>query len=401
MELACKQRFYGPYGLFILAICLNLATIMAIDMFVPALPEMQQEFHVSEAYLNLTLFSFTIGSAISTLFSGAISDRVGRKPMLLGSMILFVVASVGCVYSTCVEMLIPFRIAQSLSYGAIFVISTALIKDAYEGESLKVAMACMQSLIIIGPVVSPFLGALMIVVWDWHAIFWLLAILSAITIPAILLMDETLDLSHKGGESFGDAMRKMGSDMGALAKDKRFMSLALLMSTSSIPYFAFIATASYIVMVQFAAGYLNYSFCYAAVSLVSVAAPYVFLVLSKRLPHKTILVMAIGLIGVGALLLGVMGEFNWITFTIAMAPAIISEGIIRTSAFMVLLDQPADRVGSASSLSNFCYSMCTALGTVFGTLAIWPNFVVGICVITALSAVVMAGLYAFGVRGRG
>ena len=81
-----------------------------------------------------------------------------------------------------------------------------------------------------------------------------------------------------------------------------------------------------------------------------------------------------------------------------MVPYTLCEGIVRPMAFVVLLDQPDEHVGAASSFANFAYSMITSFGTVLATLP-WPNFVFGLGALTAGSTVVMAGLYAWGLRG--
>ena len=157
MQLAVPQKRLGPRSFFVCAMTIQLLLILAIDMYVPALPSMQRSFDVSAAYLNLTVFVFFAFSAISVLLAGPVSDRYGRRPVLLAGVALFTVSSAACAVSPSVEVLVVFRAGEALGYGLVATVETALIKDAYEGDDLKIAMTCLQSLIIIGPAAAPFL----------------------------------------------------------------------------------------------------------------------------------------------------------------------------------------------------------------------------------------------------
>ncbi len=397
MKLVAPQKRLGPTSYFICIILIDMFVILAIDMFVPALPDMQHDFGVTAAYLNLTMFAFFVFSAISIVISGPLSDRFGRKPVLIAGCGLFTAASLGCALSPSVEALVVFRAIEAIGFGAIQTIATALIKDAYEGEDLKVAMTCLQSLIIIGPAAAPFLGTLLIHIGGWREIFVCLTVLGALGVVIALLITETHACHDKNAQGFGHVVAGMAHDMGILGKDRSFMSLALLMGVAGVPYFAFIATVSYILMDYFAVGYLEYSIAYAAACLITIAAPYVYVALSKKLSTKTILRACVVMVAVSFVALAVFGHTSPAAFIAAFAPYALAEGIVRPMAFVVLLDQPDERVGTASSFSNFAYSILTSIGTVLATLA-WPTFIWGIAIITAGSAAIMAALFAWGLR---
>lgn len=397
MKLVAPQKHLGPKSLFICVILIDMFVILAIDMFVPALPDMQRDFGVTAAYLNLTMFVFFVFSAISIVIAGPLSDRFGRKAVLLFGCGLFAAASLGCALSPNVELLVVFRALEAIGFGAIQTIATALIKDAYEGEDLKIAMTCLQSLIIIGPAAAPFLGTLLIQIGGWREIFICLTVLGVVSVLLAALITETHRRPEDDSHGVGRMLASMGRDMGILGKDRSFMSLALLMGVAGVPYFAFIATVSYILMDYFAVGYLEYSIAYAAACLITIVAPYIYVALSKKLSTRAILRACVAMVALSFLLFALFGHKNPIAFIAAFAPYALAEGIVRPMAFVVLLDQPDERVGTASSFSNFSYSILTSVGTVLATLA-WPTFIWGITIITAVSAAIMAFFLVWGLR---
>ena len=396
MQLVVSQKRLGPHSFFICVLAIYILQILAIDLFVPALPSMQRSFSVSEAYLNLTVFSFFVFSAVGIVVSGPMSDRYGRRNLLVGACALFTIASVLCAVAPNVELLVVFRIFESLGYGATITICTALVKDAFRGRDLQIAMTSLQSLIIIGPAVAPFLGTFILAHTDWRGVFAFLSLCGGASFVLALLVSETR-LHSEGALGVKAALAETLASVRYLVKNRSFSSLALLMGIAGIPYFAWIAVVSYILMDFFAATYLEYSLCYAATCLVTIAAPYLYILLSKFLSVRRILVLCLALSAGGAVLLFAFGQATPLLFVVAMVPYTLCEGIVRPMAFVVLLDQPDEHVGAASSFSNFAYSIITSLGTVLATLP-WPNFVFGLAVLTAGSTVAMAGLYAWGLH---
>lgn len=391
------QRKLGPRSFFICVLTIDLIAILAIDMYAPALPSMQNTFDVSIGYLNLTMFAFFFVSAFATFLAGPLSDCFGRKPPLLIATGLFAVSSFGCALSPSVEALVLFRVLQGVGVGGVQTLATALIQDAYSDDSVQTAMTFLQSLVIIGPVLVPFLGSFALMVTDWRGIF---GVLGALGVTAVLLactISETHVVDRKRDGSLGASLHKIMGDCRDLVSQRSFTSLALIMGFAGVPFFALIATVSYILMNDFALDYLGYSLIYAATCLLDCIAPFVYLALSKRMPNKRILRLSFVLIGVSGVTLLVAGHLSPVIFFLAFAPYALSEGIIRPLAYVDLLDQPEDKVGSASSLVNFSYVLITAVATVVATMD-WPSLIFGLAVITIGTLLCVLALYWWGQR---
>ena len=407
-SLKCAQKRLGARSFFACVLAIDLIVILAIDMYAPALPSMQETFNVSIGYLNLTMFAFFFISAFATFLVGPASDCVGRKPFFVAATVLFTVASAGCAASPSVELLVAFRVLQGISVGATQTLVTALIQDAFAPNSVQTAMTFLQSLVIIGPVFAPFLGTFILSVTNWRGVFGILAGLGAAAVALSLLITET----HKVGEGEGEgeggapqpstssvaqALAKVTRDCKELASNKSFLSLALIMGFAGVPFFAFIAVVSYILMNDFGLSYAGYSVIYAAASLLDCIAPFVYLTLSKRLPNKRILRLCFVLIAISGIALVAVGKLSPLLFFLAFAPYALAEGIVRPLAYVDLLNQPPSRVGSASALANFSYTLITAVATVVATLE-WPSLIVGLGIISLVTAAFVLALYLWGQR---
>ena len=448
MQLVAPQKRLGPRSFFVSVLTINLLLILAIDMYVPALPSMQREFAVSEAYLNLTMFVFFLFAAVGVVLAGPISDQRGRKPLLLAGCGTFAAASFLCAVAPTVEAVIAFRLVEAVGYGFVMTIVTALVKDAYAGEDLKVAMTFLQSLVIIGPAIAPFLGTLLLSIGGWREVFGFLALCGLVSFALACLITEThpsagvraagrargaraaataaepagapaepatalvaepagaanpalgaASASQGAQGGVGAALRDLAAGSRALMRDRSFMSLALIMGIAGVPYFAFIAVVSYVLLDFFMLSYFEYSVIYAIACVVTIVAPYLYMALSKRLGVTAILRLSIALVAVTFVTMLAFGTASPLLFLLTFVPYALAEGVVRPMSYVVLLDQPDNRVGAASSFANCIYSVFTSVATVLATLP-WSNFVTGVAVLAGASMVLMIVLYLWGMRKR-
>lgn len=147
-----------------------------MDLYLPALPQMAETFATSHGMVNLTIGAYMVAFALGMFFWGPLSERTGRKPILFADLTLYISASLLCAAASSVDALIVFRILQGLGGGGVTVVGTAIIKDLYDGRERETAMATVMSLVIIAPLVAPVLGAFLLKMASWHAMFMALAL---------------------------------------------------------------------------------------------------------------------------------------------------------------------------------------------------------------------------------
>lgn len=399
MQLSVPQKHLGARSFLACALVIGALLIFAIDLYVPELPVIQRELEVSASFLNLTMFAFFFFGAFGVLLGGPVSDRLGRKRPYLASIALFAASSFGCMLAGGVWELVAFRSLQALAFGMEAAIRTALVKDAYEGESLKLAMTLVQSLMIVGPAVAPFLGSFLVLALGWRGVFGFLAVAGVASLCLACLMSETLASEHRLRGGVLDSARGTLEHTRTLLSQRGFTAFALIMGVIAVPYFAWIATVSYIMVDFFQTDYLVYSLVYAATSVVSIVAPYVYIVLSKRMGVRQLVVLCIALGAASTALLAGVGALGPFAFAVAFAPFALAEGIVRPMGYVVLLEQPRRLVGAASSFTNFLYNVITALSTVLATLP-WTSYVFGLAVLGACSVALIVALYLWGIRGE-
>lgn len=397
MQLAAPQRRLGPRTLLACVLFINTTLILAIDMYVPALPLLLEEFDTNASFLNLTIFMFMFISAFAILVAGPLADKFGRKPVLVASCAIFALSSIGCALSTSVLMLTAFRIGQAVGFGLVETDVTALIKDAYADKDLKFAMSLLQSLVIIGPVLAPFLGTFLLLFLGWRGIFAFLAACGIVDLLLALLITETLAAGVKLAAGLIMTMKDMLVRMRGLLKSRKFIAMALIVGLAGLPYMGYIAVASYILLDEFSAGYMAFNLVYAGTCAISVIAPFVYLRLSKVMGTRALTMMCIVMGIAGGVLTWTFGAWGPLAIFLCFAPYALMEGIIRPHAFVVLLDQPPERVGSASALANFIYSVLGSVGTVVMTLP-WATYVSGLAIVMIFCSVLMLGFFALGMR---
>lgn len=398
MELAVSQKRLGAWAFFVCVIGVELIQILAIDMYAPALPTMSEAFGVSALYLNNTVFSFLFASTIAMVLSGPISDRFGRKPVFLAGCVLFSAGSLLCAMAPSVEVLVVARAIEALGCGCSMTLAAAIVQDAYEGENLKLAMTLLQSLVIAGPVLAPFLGSFAVEHVGWRGIFWGLTMGGLATVVMASLISETYDAKANEGKRLGDSLLSMLFGAKRLLSEKGFTALALFIGVTGVPFFAFIAVSSYILLDDFQMSYLGYSFIYAGACLTNMIAPFVYMSLSKTWHTARIMQLVIALMAVSFVLLFLIGKTGPVPFLLAFMPYTLAEGIARPAAYLLLLDRPSEVVGTASAIGNFSYGVITAFATIAATLP-WPSFLFGLTGLVLVSTLGSLALFAIGHSG--
>ena len=376
----------------------ELIQILAIDMYAPALPSMAEAFGVTALYLNNTVFSFLLFSTLATVLAGPISDRFGRKPVFLSGCTLFAAGSFLCSVAPSVEVLIAARAIEALGCGSSITLSAALVQDAYKGDDLKLAMTLLQSLVIAGPVLAPFLGSFAVSHVGWRGIFWGLTVGGVVTVVLAGLIDETYDAAANAGKKLGATLVSMLKGAKTLLANRSFTALALFIGVTGIPFFAFIAVSPYILLDDFGLSYLGYSFIYAGACLTNMVAPFLYMRLSRTWYTAQIMKLVIAFVLASAVLLAAVGSLHPALLLAAFVPYALAEGMARPAAFLVLLDQPSNVVGTASTIGNFSYGVITAFATVAAAFP-WPTFTFGLTVLMLVSALGALALYILGHRG--
>jgi DHA1 family bicyclomycin/chloramphenicol resistance-like MFS transporter len=355
-----------------LALTIVLALLTALgplstDMYLPSLPAIANELSASAGQTQLTLSVFLFGFAVGQFFYGPISDRVGRKPVLLCGLLLFTLASVGCVLAPDIETLIGARFFQALGASGPIVLARAIVRDLYEGSRAGRELSRMASIMGIVPAVAPVLGGLVAPIWGWRVNF-VLAVVSGAALTVIVAFRLPESLPQKAAQAV--SLRSILRGFRSLIGHRRYRTYVLLSMLAYGGLFAFISGSSFVLQNIYGLGPLAFALSFAFAVVGYIAGTFVAQHVVGRLGLDGTI-----LIGVSCLALGGSAMMVLVGTGVPSAFAIIGPmtlylagvGLTMPQAMASALMPFPDRAGTASSLLGICQmSSAAILGIVLG-----------------------------------
>ena len=231
MNPDAAQIWRAPrWALAVLLALLGTLGPFSIDTYLPAFSGIARSLGATPAEMQQTLSAYLFGFAFMNLFHGALSDSLGRRPVVLWGIAVFTLASAGCAMSQSIGQLVFFRALQGLSAGAGIVVSRAVIRDMFAPAQAQKVMSQVTIYFGVAPAVAPLIGGWLFVHLDWHSIFWFLTLVGAALWAAnYKFLPETLHLSHRQPFEVKHLMRGYWQ----LGSNPRFLLLSL---ASGIPF---------------------------------------------------------------------------------------------------------------------------------------------------------------------
>ncbi len=212
----------------------------SIDTYLPAFPAMQAALPATEVQMQLTLTVYFIGFAIVSLFHGAISDSIGRKPVIVGTLCVHAAASVGCALSGSIESLLLFRALQGCFAGAGFVVGRAVVRDIFTGNEAQRQLSRIQMLFAAAPIIAPILGGWLVAHLLWPSIFWFLAAFAVLlTVWSVMGLPE----SHPPEHRLPLEIKPLARTYWRIFFNKTFQTLAAIPGINFVGFFVYIAGA--------------------------------------------------------------------------------------------------------------------------------------------------------------
>ena len=271
-----KQKSLGAKGLIVLIALISAFVPLSIDLYLPALPGMSENFGMGAEHLNLTLTLFFIFYAVGTLVWGPLSDRHGRKPILIIGLGIYILASVFCALAKDINFLILGRIIQAIGASASGVVATAIVKDVFSGRKREKVLAIVQSMVTVAPAVAPVLGAYLLKIMTWRGVFWVLAGIGVVALVFSFLFEESIEERTSG------LLLQSVKRLGHVLQNRNFTFLVVLFSLGTTSAMAFIASSTFIYQNGFHLSSQVFSYFFALNALGSIVGPMIYLWLSRR-----------------------------------------------------------------------------------------------------------------------
>ena len=347
----------------------------ATDFYLPVLPEMTGYFHTTPALASMSLTAGMIGLAAGQLFIGPLTDKYGRKRILVGSMLLFVVASLLCIFSGDIFMFNAMRVLQGLAGAGGIVIAKSMSADMYTGRELANFMALLGAINGIAPVCAPVVGGLMAGVTSWTGVFAVILAVGLVLMVCSMFLPETLQPANRIRKS----VIKVYGNLFRVFRNSRFTLSVMAEMACFFMFFAYIASSPFIMQQVYHLSPLGYSLCFGLNALmIGVGAA---MATRFRSQGTCLRFGGLGMLA-GTLLLAFLLNTAmplWIVM-LAYIYTLICFGLMQPPLTAIALDSERDNAGAASAIFG-------ASGFVAGALS---SPLVGIGDITVTSGLVMA-----------
>jgi MFS transporter, DHA1 family, multidrug resistance protein len=218
------------WALAVLLATLGMLGPFSIDTYIPAFSGIARSLDATPLQMQQTLSAYLFGFAFMSLFHGALSDSVGRRPVVLWGLAAFTLASMGCALSQSIGQLVFFRAVQGLTTGAGIVVSRAVVRDMFPPAQAQKVMSQITIFFGVAPAIAPMIGGVLFAHLGWHSVFWFLtAVGVALWTANYRLLPETLHVSQRQPLKLSNLLQGYWK----LGLDPRFLLLAL---ASGIPF---------------------------------------------------------------------------------------------------------------------------------------------------------------------
>lgn len=357
-----EQPILGKTGTLIFLVVVSAFPPLTTDIYLAALPTMVATLKTNQAMINLTLSLYFVAYAVGLLFWGPLSEKFGRKPILMSGLAIYIVGSLCCALANNVEVLIVARLIQAFGGSAVTVVATVIVKDLYDGRAREKIMATIMSLVIIAPMIAPILGAFLLKIGSWHLMFIALTTFGGIASIFALLYKETLVSKYTGS-----ILHSWGR-LGVVMKNRGFLTLLATFSIPPMALMAFLASGSYIYIDTFGLSEEMFSYAFAFNAFCASFAPSIYIKLSQKISVEKIITLCLLFLMLCGILTYNIAHLSPFIFAFIAAPATMMVIIIRVPGINLMLNQQLHDTGSSVAIIQFFSMTSGALGMVLVAL---------------------------------
>jgi len=329
---------------------------LATDMYLPAFAQMAQAYHTDQGRIEATLSTFFLGLAVGQAIWGPTIDSFGRKwPLMLG-VLLFAVATLGCLLTRDIDVFTGLRFLQAMGGCAGMIIGRTIVHDLHEPRESARALSLMMMLMTLAPIVAPLLGGWIIATINWQAIFFVLLAFAALCAYLVWRMvPETLPRERRTPLNFGSVFRAYG----ALLRRPGFLVPALAGGLVQSCMFAFITGSPFVFMGRFGFSEQEYSWVFGATAFGLMVGAQANRIALRHLQVPTILAAALCFnLAAAAVLVMVANTQHALVMMVPLWLVVASLGLVGGNATALAMMASGQYAGVASGLVGILQFSC-------------------------------------------
>ena len=392
----------GSLALTLLLAMLTGLGPLSVDMYLASLPDIGRLLIAPTAQVQLTISFYLVGFALAQIFHGPLSDRHGRRPVLLAALGIYLVATLACAIATSIETLIVARLCQAIGGSGATVLARAVVRDMYDGVRVGRELSRMAAIMAIAPLVAPLAGGVLQSLFGWRSNFIALFVYAAAAWSMVwLMLPETLRQRAPEPVSPMSILRSYRHFLG----DRGYVIHVGIVTCCMAGLFAWISAAAFVLMDMHGLSAMTFGLAFAVASAgyltgTSIAARFVVALGAGRTMGIGAAAMAAG--GVVMVVVTAVGTGVATGLIVSAAIYMIGMGMALPQAQAGALLPFPERAGAASSLLGFtAQTLSAAIGAILGHAlgsTAWP---LTIAMALAGSCSLVLWVLSRGIRSRG
>lgn len=341
---------------------------LSIDAYLPSLPTIARDLEASATHVQLTISVFLAGLCLGMLFHGPLSDRYGRKPLLLAGMLMYLGATIGCMLAVSVDQLIVWRCLQGIGGAAAAVLARTIVRDLFPINQAARTLSLMHVVTMVATLVAPLVGSFLMVLGGWRSIFVGLFCFAALCLLACV---RAIPETHPTDKRAPTLLRALAGYWN-ISRSPTALAFILCMGLSFGGMFAFITASPYVYIEYFGVTTHNYGVLFA----LNIGGVIVMTMLNARMVNRFGLISMLGvgvsLVGIAALGLGLLGGAGMLGLggIVGLVVLYVSvTGLIGANCVASLLKLFPANAGAATGLAVATqFAMGSAFSALVGSL---------------------------------
>lgn len=394
------SQLTGRILLFPLALVLfEFATYIAHDMIQPGMLIVTSEFSVGPEWVSTSLTAYLIGGVVLQWLLGPLSDKFGRRPVMLFGILFFAVACMLMHWVSSIEEFVSLRFIQGISLCFIGAVGYAAIQEAFD-EALAVRMmALMANVALLAPLAGPLAGAAWLTIGSWRSMFWLFAACSLVAFVVLWrVMPETA-----GDRSHSIALPNLARNYGRLMKDRLVMFGSFAIGLVFIPILTWVALSPVILMHDVGLSRMQYALLQLPVFLAMIAGNLTLSKLAGRVPIEQPVKFAAWPILIGlslALVASLMNSHGYLLITAGLSLYAFGAGMVNAGLYRLTLYASNEGKGSVAAMLGMISIMTLAVGIELAKSGYFSGGTLWFCLVNFISGVLWFGLVILFMRER-
>ena len=360
---------------------------MSIDLYLPAFLQIQEGFSTTDAEVKKTLTLFLAGLCIGMMFYGPLSDKYGRRNIILIGATIYSLTSIAGTFISNIEGLQALRLIQAIGAGACMVVGRAVIRDVFKGKQVAVMMSVVQVIMMIAPLLAPLVGVMLLYVFEsWRALFWALTFFGSMAFfLTFFFLPETYKKEERPKISIGETFY----NYFLILKDRRSLGAMLGCALPSGITFAYVTGSSYLYQAKYGLTEFEFSILFGLNIVGVIVSALLNIICLRRFNVLTLIIFGLCWMSLSGIVMLVIGGQSLIGFFISTFLLMCVSGFIGNNIVSQIIELNYDRAGAAMALNSSTQFFVGAIASLLVTH--YQELLVPVMGISGILAVIAYG----------